>query len=329
MKIGIIGAGATGGFFAARLALAGHDVSMLTFGATLEALNARGLRLDSGGRCHTVVVCASDRAEALGPQDLLVLAGTAPELADMIPAMVAMRSAHTVVLSALHGLPWWYFLCAGVPLTGQRLLSVDADGALERNIPLQDVLGCVVYPACSTPAPGHVIHDGGNRLVLGEPAGGSSERARRVAATLAQAGFDAEESADIRCEIWVKLLGNACFNPVSLITRSHTDVLIDDDAVRDLFVTIMNETLTVGRAVGLEIAVVPASRIAVARKLGHVRTSMLQDAIAGQPVELDAILGALLEVAQAAAVPVPMLSAVHAIARTHAREAGLLRQRGN
>ena len=323
MKVGIIGAGAIGGFFAARLALAGHTVSMLARGATLTALREYGQRLDSGGQTHTAQVTASDQALELGHQDVVVLAVKAPSLEQVLPALANMSSAQTIVIPALNGLPWWYLLGPTGPLSGHRLQAVDPDGVIERAIALPRVLGCVVFPACSVRAPGHVVHASGNRLVFGEPAGGTSARASSIAALFSAAGFDAEASATIRNEIWLKLLGNACFNPVSLLTRSATDLLIDDPGVYALFVAMMREALAVGSALGIDVAIEPEQRLALTRRLGHIKTSMLQDAQANRPVELQAILGALVEVAVAIKVAAPMLGAVHAMARMHAISAGL------
>lgn len=319
MHIGLIGAGAIGGLFAARLALAGHTLSVFARGATLAALQHNGLRLDSRGRSDTVAVRASDDAAALGPQQLLIVAVKAPSLPQVLPAITAMCNPQTVIVPALNGLPWWYFLHQG-----RRLRSVDVDGAIEAAIPLPKVLGCVVFPACSTPAPGHVKHAGGERIVFGEPAGGLSDRVQALTQLCRDAGFEAEASADVRREVWLKLLGNACFNPVSLITRAHTDTLIDEPGIHALFIAMMEEALGVGRAAGLDVALDPLQRLALTRKLGHVRTSMLQDALAGRPVEVEAILGALLETAQAEGVAVPLIAAVTALARVHAREAGLM-----
>ncbi|MEO6624176.1 MAG: 2-dehydropantoate 2-reductase [Burkholderiaceae bacterium] len=324
MKIGIFGAGAIGGFFAARLARSGHAVSVLARGPTLAALRSRGLRLDSGGVSFTVQVHADDNAQALGAQDVVVLCVKAPSLEQVLPALTAMRTPDTVVVPALNGLPWWYFLGANGVLAGHRLKLVDSQGAIERAVPIASVLGCVVFPACSVAAPGHVVHASGNRIVLGEPAGGLSARAHSIAGTFRDAGFDAEASATIRQEIWLKLLGNACFNPVSLLTRSATDLLIDDPRVHALFAQMMHEALAVGAAIGIPVAIEPEQRLALTRRLGHIKTSMLQDAEAGKPVEIEAILGALVEVAAASEVPAPLLTAVYALARMHAISAGLL-----
>ena len=323
MKIGIIGAGAIGGFFAARLALAGHSVSVLARGATLAALRSHGQRLDSGGHSHAVPVRASDHAPELGVQDLVVLAVKAPSLVQILPALATLCSRETVVIPALNGLPWWYFLAASGPLAGHRLAAVDPGATIERAIALPQVLGCVVFPACSVAAPGHVVHASGNRIVFGEPAGGGSARAESVSDLFRAAGFDAEASAAVREEIWLKLLGNACFNPVSMLTRCATDLLIDDPRVYALFVAMMEEALAVAAAAGIQVAIQPVQRLALTRRLGHIKTSMLQDAQAGRPVEIEAILGALVEVAAACRAPVPLLGAVYALARMHAVSAGL------
>jgi 2-dehydropantoate 2-reductase len=324
MKIGIIGAGAIGGFFAARLALAGHSVSMLARGTTLSALRAHGQRLESDGRSLCAPVHASDQASDLGVQDVLVLAVKAPFLQQVMPAVRAMCCDQTAVVPALNGLPWWYFLGSTGPLAGHRLGTVDPGGVIERTIAIPAVLGCVVFPSCSVLAPGHAVHASGNRVVFGEPAGGASPRAALLASTFCAAGFDAEASPAMRNEVWLKLLGNACFNPVSLLTRCATDLLIDDPAVHALFVNMMTEALAVGAAIGIEVAIQPEQRLALTRRLGHIKTSMLQDAQAGRAVELEAILGALVEVAAAAGVAAPMLGAVYALARMHATSAGLV-----
>ena len=324
MRITIIGAGAIGGFFAARLALAGHKVGMVARGATLAALRQHGQRLESGGKSLAAPVSASEHAADFGPQDAVILAVKAPSLAQVMPALAPLCSPDTVVLPALNGIPWWYFLGSGGPLAGHRLLSVDPHGVIERAVALPSILGCVVFPACSVKAPGHVVHASGNRVVFGEPAGAISPRAQGMAELFKVAGFDAEASAGVRQEIWLKLLGNACFNPVSLITRSATDLLIDDPGVYTLFTAMMQETLAVGAAAGVTLAIAPEQRLALTRRLGHIKTSMLQDAENKRPVELEAILGAAVEVAAATGTAAPLLNAVYVLARMHAATAGLL-----
>jgi 2-dehydropantoate 2-reductase len=323
VKIAIVGAGAIGGWLAARLALAGDEVSVIARGATLQQLAQRGIELRSGGRTETAQVRASDSPAQLGPQDVVLLTLKAPALPALAPTLRALLHADTLVLNAGNGLPWWYFLPPGLPCSGLRLRSVDAEGGVEAAFPLAQVLGLSVFASCHCPAPGVVQHDSGGRVLLGEPAGGASARVEALAQRLQAAGLDAQPSADIRRDIWLKLLGNACFNPVSLLTGAPTDEMIDVPELHGLFTAMMDEAIAVGGRLGLKLQVEPAQRIAQTRALGHIRTSMLQDLQAGRAVELDAILGALIEAAAAVAMPVPTLSRVLALARLRARHAGL------
>ena len=323
MKIGIVGAGAIGGWLAARLALAGEAVSVLARGATLARIAAEGIELRSGGRSDRAHVRAAADAAALGPQDVLIISVKAPALPALAPALAALLHTETTVLYAGNGLPWWYFLPPGVPCHGLRLASVDPQGVLEAALPLARLLGLSVFASCHCPAPGVVQHNSGSRLLLGEPAGGTSARADELAQRLQHAGLDAQVSADIRRDIWLKLLGNACLNPVSLITGAESDLMIDEPRLYALFVRMMEEAIGVGGRLGLKLDVEPARRIAQSRQLGHIKTSMLQDLEAGRAVELDAILGALVESAAAVALPVPTLDAVLGLAGLRARTAGL------
>jgi 2-dehydropantoate 2-reductase len=247
----------------------------------------------------------------------------APSLPALAPALRTLMHERTLLLSAGNGLPWWYFLPSGKPCEGLRLRSVDPHGELERAIPLPQVLGFSVFASCHCPQPGVVQHSAGSRLVLGEPGGGASERVDALAQRLQAAGLDAQASSDIRRDIWIKLLGNACFNTVSLLTGAATDDMIDDPRLHALFVRMMDEAIGVGGRLGLRLDVDPARRIAQARQLGHIKTSMLQDLEAGRAAELDAILGALVECAAAVAMPVPTLDDVFGLAQLRACSAGL------
>jgi 2-dehydropantoate 2-reductase len=318
MKFCIVGAGAIGGWIAARLALAGEDVSVLARGATLAKLQREGIELRSAGRSERVRVRAEGDAAALGAHDVIIAAVKAPALPPLAPALRTLLQEGSVLLSAANGLPWWYFQVPGVPCHGLRLTSVDAEGALE-TLPFGTVLGLSVFAACHAPEPGVIVNDAGQRLVLGEPAGGTSARAETLAQRLQRAGFDAQLSTDIRRDIWLKLLGNACFNPVSLLTGAHSDTMIDDPKLHTLFVRMMDEAIGVGGRLGVAHEVDPLQRIAQSRRLGHIKTSMLQDAEAGRAPEVDAILGALVESAGAVAMPVPTLDAVLGLARLRAR----------
>ncbi|WP_299451242.1 2-dehydropantoate 2-reductase [uncultured Pigmentiphaga sp.] len=320
----IVGAGAIGGLFAGRLADAGETVSVLARGRTLEALRKEGMRLESQGRSMAPKVRASDDAAELGRQDVIILAVKAPALRDVARSILPMVGPDTVIIPALNGIPWWFFLGGDHPLAGTRLRSVDPDGSIEAHLPVDQVLGAVVFASASTPEPGFTRHASGNRVVVGEPRGGTSERASAVAAIFARAGFDAVASANVRADIWTKLLGNACFNSASLLTGAYTDAMIDDPRLHETFVTMMDEALAVGERLGLPAQVASRERIALTRGLGHIKTSMLQDVEAGRPVEIESILGALVETAAAARCPAPTLNTVYALARMRAQVLGLL-----
>jgi 2-dehydropantoate 2-reductase len=323
MKVAVVGAGAIGGWLAARLALAGETVSVIARGATLQNIGARGIELRAGGRTELARVRTAASAAELDAQDVVLITVKAPALPALASTLRPLLREDTLVLHAGNGLPWWYFLPPGRPCSGLRLRSVDPDGAIEAAFPLAQVLGLSVFASCHCPAPGVVQHTAGGRLVLGEPAGGSSARVEQLASRLQAAGLDAQASADMRRDIWLKLLGNACFNPVSLLTGAHTDDMIDAPDLHALFVRMMEEAIAIGGRLGLRLQVDPSQRIAQARALGHIKTSMLQDLEARRAVELDAILGSLVECAAAVAMPAPTLEGIFALARMRARHAGL------
>ncbi|HEU0203413.1 MAG TPA: 2-dehydropantoate 2-reductase [Burkholderiaceae bacterium] len=327
-RVCVIGAGAIGGFFGARLANGHVEVSVVARGHTLEALRTRGWVLESGGERIVAPVRAVADARELGPQDIVIIAVKAYALTDIAPLVAPLLGPSTIVVPALNGLPWWFTLGGPLPIS-ERLRSVDPQGIIEASIPTPVVIGAVVYPACSSPEPGFSKHNSGSKVVFGEinTRAGTKPSARlgSLIALLKSAGFDAEASTDIRAEVWKKLLGNACFNPVSLITGTATDRLIDDPNIYTLFTMMMNETLAVGRALGLDVAIAPADRIALTRKLGNVKTSMLQDAEAGRPVELDAILGAINEIAEKLGIAIPANRIVYGLAQMRAKTFGLLK----
>ena len=324
LRICVVGAGAIGGFLATKLALAGNQVSVLARGATLQAIRSQGLRLDSGGVRLQAHVAASDDAAQLGEQDVVILAVKAPSLPGVADKLSPLLRPDTIVLPALNGVPWWYFKAMqGTPLAGQRLKATDPDGRLEAAIPTRQIVGLVVFPSCSSPEPGLIVHASGSRLVLGEADGKPSPRAEVMGRIFVEAGFDASASPDIRREVWLKLLGNACFNPVSLLTGSATDLLIDDTDINQLFQNMMLELLAVGREIGVPVEISPVDRLAITRKLGHIKTSMLQDVEAGRAVEIDSILGAAVEIAAALGVSAPCLNTVYALAKFRARHLGL------
>ncbi|QGZ65033.1 ketopantoate reductase family protein [Paraburkholderia acidisoli] len=322
-RIAIVGAGAIGGHFAARLALAGHQVSMLARGATLRALAQHGLRYASPEQGERAIdVNASGECAALGEQDLVVIALKSHALPELAASLAPLMGARTVVLPVGNGLPWWYFLVSDQPLEGLRLTSVDPAGVIERAIDIERVLGGSVMASCSSPAPGCVVHHSGGKVVLGEPGGGMSERAAHWAQVLAAAGLGATASHDIRRDLWLKLLGNVCANPLSVLTQASTDRIVDDPLTHAVFADLMRECVTLGRRAGLAVDIDVAARLAQTRALGAIKTSMLQDLEAGRRLELDAILGAPLECAARVGFDAPLMRAVHALARLRAAQTG-------
>ena len=316
MRVCIVGAGAIGGYVAARLALAGAaDVSLLARGATLEALRESGLRAESPDGVATIPVRASDSAASLGPQDVVVLAVKAQSAPAAVASMMPLLGPGTVVVPALNGVPWWFFDGFGGPCEGARLDSVDPGGTMAATVPASRVIGTVVHFSCSAPAPGVVRHFSGNRVILGEPSGGPSARLEAVAAALREAGFTVDVSANVRADVWYKLWGNLTVNPVSALTGATAGKILDDDLVRAFCESAMLEAREIGARIGCPILQTPADRSIVTRRLGDFRTSMLQDAEAGRPLELDALTGAVREIGTLVGVPTPWTDALHGLSR--------------
>ncbi|GKS76020.1 2-dehydropantoate 2-reductase [Acidovorax sp. SUPP950] len=324
MKACIYGAGAIGGWLAVALARAGGDVSMVARGATRQALDAQGLRLvQPDGSVHATPVRAHDDPAALGVQDLVVLAVKAPALPDVSARIAPLIGPHTLVLTAMNGVPWWFLDGCGGPAQGQALQSVDPSGAMARAVPAGQVIGGVVHTSCSLDAPGVVRHHFGNRLILGEPAGAPTPRLQALADTLRRGGIEAEVSSRIQQDVWFKLWGNLTVNPISALTGATTDRILDDDLVRTFISDVMREAKAIGERLGLPIDQQPEDRHAVTRKLGAFKTSMLQDVEAGKPLEIDALVGAVHELGRLTAVPTPHTDALLGLVRLMARVRGL------
>ena len=323
MKICIYGAGAIGGWIGARLAALGEPVSVVARGATLAALQTHGLRLQQAEGLLQVPVQAADNAAALGVQDLVVVAVKAPALAEVARDIAPLLGPHTMVLTAMNGVPWWFFQGFGGAYAGTALKAVDASGEIAAAIPARHVVGCVVHASCALQAPGVVQHHFGNKLILGEPSGQQTERAKALAALLKRAGFEAPLSEQIQRDTWYKLWGNMTVNPVSALTGATTDLILDDPLVRDFISQVMREAKEIGARIGIPIDQQPEDRHAVTRKLGAFKTSMLQDVEAGKPVELDALVTVVQELGVLTAVPTPFTDALLGLARLQARVKGL------
>jgi 2-dehydropantoate 2-reductase len=322
MKVCIVGAGAIGGFIGTRLAMSGHTVGALARGATLNALRKHGWRLRQSGQLHSAPARASDRTDVLGPQDLVVIAVKGQSLPDVAPHIRPLLEPHTLVLPAMNGVPWWFG--RGVPaLESAPLAGVDPGGLVSKAIPFEPVIGCAVYVGASTSEPGLVEHSTGAKLIIGEPAGGASQRVQRLCDSLKQAGIEIELSADVRRDIWYKLWGNLTMNPMSAITGAPTDRLLADPLVRAFCSAAMHEASAVGARIGCAIDQQPEDRHAMTLKLGSIRPSMLQDVEAGRTLELDAIVGVVREIAQRVGVATPNIDALLGVTRLFARTRGL------
>ena len=326
-KTCIYGAGAIGGWIGAGLARAGCEVSVVARGATLAALQQNGLRLQVSGQTNSDIqthpVSASDNPAALGVQDLVVIAVKAPSLRNVAQAIAPLIGPDTVVLTAMNGIPWWFFQGFGGLHDGTRLQAVDATGEISAAIPAASVVGCVVHASCSLLAPGVVQHHFGNRLILGEPSGIKTPRVAALSALLATAGFEASVSDQIQADVWYKLWGNMTVNPVSAITGATTDLILGDPLVRSFMSSVMLEAKEIGARIGIPIAQQPEDRHVVTLQLGAFKTSMLQDAEAGKAVELDALVTVVKELGERVGAATPHTDALLGLARLHARVHGL------
>lgn len=312
MKICIVGAGAIGGYLGVMLARAGEDVTMIARGSNLAAIRANGLKLimDDGSEYVQRVAATDDMREA-GPHDVVIVSLKAHVLPDVAPAMQALSGPDTMLVTAQNGIPWWYFHRYGGELEGQRLKTVDPAGILAETIDPNRVIGAVVYPGAEKIAPGIIEHKHGNRFMLGEPDGSSSERLTRFAERMTSAGFKAPVRPDIRSDIWMKLWGNLAFNPVSALTQGTLEELAHHPLARDLISKLMQEGQAVGEKLGVRFGVSIEKRISWAAEVGAHKTSTLQDVEAGRQTEIDALVGVVIELGQLVGVPTPHLASVY------------------
>ncbi|MGD1066062.1 MAG: 2-dehydropantoate 2-reductase [Vulcanimicrobiaceae bacterium] len=312
MRWGIVGAGAIGTYVAARLALAGRDVVVLARGAQAEALRSAGLTLhDGSGQTHLALDTETDPAR-IGAVDVLVLTVKAHQLRASLPAIAAMSGPQTTIVSMQNGIPWWYSIAHPVA-DGWELASVDPGRALARAIPAQRTLAASLYVAANVPEPGVVQHTHGDRIVLGAAAPAAHERLASVADVLTRAGFRVEVGETPRAEVWAKLLGNAAFNPISAVTRATMGRIMEQPRALALARGVMIECLAVAAALGDAPVIDVDQRIAVSPR-GDTKTSMLQDLEAGRPLELDPLLGAVVELGERSGVAVPLCSALYGLA---------------
>ncbi len=319
MNIAVVGAGAIGGWLAVRLAQAGENVSLLARGRTLEAIKARGLTLVSGSQTEHMRLRAGDKAADLGQQDLIIVAVKGPAMVEVAPAIAAMMHGDSIVLPAMNGILWWFTNGTDGALSDLPLESIDPDGRIAALIPPARVLGCVVHASCATRAPGEIVHTQGKRLIIGEPRHGETQRLERVCRALSEAGLTVEPSRHIHTDVWFKLWGNMTMNPISALTGALTNQILDDELVRRFALAVMAEASELGARIGCPIRESGEDRMALTRKLGGIRTSMLQDVEAGRRLEIDALLAAPREIAARVGLATPNMDALHGLARLFAR----------
>jgi 2-dehydropantoate 2-reductase len=317
VKIAIIGVGAIGGYVGTRLALAGEDVTFIARGANLEALRRNGIRLiEAGGAEHTVsTVAATDDYAAAGPQDMVILAMKAHQLEAVARDVPKLFGPETVVVPMQNGIPYWYFHQYPGELAGTRVTSVDPNGLIAECISPERVIGCVVYPAAELLSPGVIKHVEGNRFPVGEPSGASTERVRRVSECFIRGGLQSPVLSDIRAEIWLKLWGNLTFNPISALSRATLADICRYPPSRAIAAQMMAEAQTIANKLGVTFRVSLERRIDGAERVGHHKTSMLQDIEASRAIEIDALLGSVVELARLTGTATPHIDTVFALTK--------------
>jgi 2-dehydropantoate 2-reductase len=315
MRFAIVGAGAIGGFLGAMLARAGEHVTLIARGPHLRAIQERGLQVRGSIGSFEVRVPATDNIESVGPVDVVLLTVKAHSLTGMAPRLAPLIGPDTSVVSAQNGIPWWYFYRHGGEWEGTHLESVDPGGVISKSIDPARVIGCIVYPSTIVARPGVIEHIEGTRFSLGEPDGSKSERCRRIADVFIHAGLRCPIRSDIRHEMWVKLMGSVAFNPISALSRATLAEIVACPETRALATEIMSEAEAIAKKLGIDLGVSAEQRLAGAEKVGHHKTSMLQDVEARRPLELESIVGAVVELGGKMGLEIPYTRAVYASAK--------------
>jgi 2-dehydropantoate 2-reductase len=323
MKICIYGAGAIGGYLGVQLARARADVSLVARGAHLAAMRANGLKLLIGDEEHVVRPRCTDNPSELGAQDFVIICLKAHSITGVIEQMQPLLGPRTRIVTAVNGIPYWYFHKHGGGHEGSTLESIDPGGRQWRELGPERALGCIVYPANEIEAPGVIRHVYGDRFPLGEPSGEVSSDVKRLSQLFTEAGMQAPVLDRIRDEIWLKLWGNVCLNPISALTGATLDVICTDPATRALSKAIMLETQSIAETFGVKFRVDVERRIEGARKVGAHKTSMLQDLERGRPMEIDPLVSVVQEMGRLTQIPTPALDAVLALVAQRAKLAGL------
>ena len=323
MKIAVVGAGAIGGYVGGWLAAAGEDVTFIARGANLDAIRRNGMRVIGEDGAEVVArTAAHEKTSDAGAQDVVVLAVKAHQVAPIAADIAALCHDETSIVTMQNGIPWWYFHKHGGQYEGTVVRSADPDGSIGRCIDANRVIGSVVYPAATLEAPGVIHVHEGRRFTLGEPDGSTSARAQAVSAAFTRAGFKAPVIGDIRSEIWLKLWGNLSFNPISALTHSTLVGLLHFPLTRELCVQMMKEAEAVANKLGVTFRVGIDKRIAGAEKVGEHKTSMLQDVEAGRPIEIEALVGSVVELGRLTETPTPHIDSIYAVVSLLAKRLG-------
>ncbi len=322
MRICIYGAGAIGGYLGVQLALAGEEVTLIARGPHLAAMQKNGLKLLIGDEERVAQPRSTNDPAEAGPQDYVIITLKAPSVPGIVDLIQPLLGPETAVVTAVNGIPWWYFYQLEGPWRDYRLKSVDPGGQQWEKIGPERVIGCVVYPATEVSEPGVIQHIDGNRFSLGEPGGEKSERVRQLSKALNKAGFKAPIRAQIRNEIWVKLWGNLTFNPISALTHATLDVIATDPGTQTVVRAMMLEAQTIGEKLGVRFGVDIDRRIAGAAAVGAHKTSMLQDLERGRSMEIDALLTVVQEMGRLVEVETPTIDVVLPLIQQRARVAG-------
>ena len=313
MKVCVVGAGAIGGYMAVRIAQAGHDVSVIARGAHLAAIRAHGLKLiEAAQELVATNLPATDDIRELGPQDVVLLALKAHQIEAVVEDLSILLGPKTVLVTLQNGIPWWYFQKLDSPFAGRVVKTVDPTGVLFNKIDPDRLIGCIAYPAATIAEPGVIQHVEGNRFPVGELDGSESDRVNQVSGLFTEAGFKSRVLTDIRSEIWLKLWGNLTFNPISAVTHATLVDICQFPLTRALAAAMMTEAQTIGERLGAGFRVPMERRIAGAESVGKHKTSMLQDVEVGKPLEIDGMLGVVVELAEITEGDVPTLRALYA-----------------
>lgn len=324
MKICVYGAGAIGGYLGAKLALAGEEVTLIARGPHLEALRKDGLKLIEAGKTEVIRIRALADAREAGPQDYVVLGVKAHALASIAAGVQPLLNSNTALVPAINGVPWWYFYKLPGPHENTRLKSVDPAGVLWEKLDPARVIGCIVYAAVDVAEPGVIAHQYSNRFDLGEPDGSRSERAQALSQAMIKAGLRAPVRTGIRDNLWVKLWGNLSFNMICALTGSTLDVVTGDPGTRAVARAMMLEAQAVAEKLGVRFPLDVDARIQGAQEVGAHKPSTLVDLERGRPMEIEPLLGAVVEMARLTQSPVPTCDTVLALVRQRAKMAGLL-----